>query len=197
MTFHRLPAYSLFDAILTAAGLPIYIYAPPYYAETYGVSLTGIAAVLFWLRLFDAVQESMVLEQLQSGIGSTAFITSAELDYIVKLNDQKRVVSYATLEAAPLKQSITLSDDEISAFFEMNKLQYRTEEKVKVNYIVVAMDDFADDALGQARRKSTSFVDDFMNDMANAKGGGQIFDMSNSLFMQMKRYVRLNAFLYF
>lgn len=97
-------------------------------------------------RLFDAVQESMVLEQLQSGIGSTAFITSAELDYIVKLNDQKRVVSYATLAAAPLKDGITLSDEEISAFFEMNKLQYRTEEKVKVNYIVVAMDDFADDA---------------------------------------------------
>lgn len=53
----RLPAYTLFGAILAAAGLPIYIYAPPFYAETYGVSLTGIAAVLFWLRLFDAVQD--------------------------------------------------------------------------------------------------------------------------------------------
>ncbi len=53
----RLPAYTLFGGILAAAGLPIYIYAPPYYAETYGVSLTGIAAVLFWLRLFDAVQD--------------------------------------------------------------------------------------------------------------------------------------------
>ncbi|MGR3434580.1 MAG: MFS transporter [Shimia sp.] len=53
----RLPAYTLFGGILAAAGLPIYIYAPPFYAETYGVSLTGIAAVLFWLRLFDAVQD--------------------------------------------------------------------------------------------------------------------------------------------
>ncbi|MEO0487450.1 MAG: MFS transporter [Pseudomonadota bacterium] len=53
----RLPAYTLFGAILAAAGLPIYIYAPPFYAETYGVSLTGIAAVLFGLRLFDAVQD--------------------------------------------------------------------------------------------------------------------------------------------
>ncbi|MEM9438579.1 MAG: MFS transporter, partial [Pseudomonadota bacterium] len=53
----RLPAFALFGAILAAAGLPIYIYAPPFYAETYGVSLTGIAAVLFWLRLFDAIQD--------------------------------------------------------------------------------------------------------------------------------------------
>ena len=56
-TRERLPAFALFGAILAAAGLPIYIYAPPFYAETYGVSLTGIAAVLFWLRLFDAVQD--------------------------------------------------------------------------------------------------------------------------------------------
>ncbi|MEO1703965.1 MAG: MFS transporter [Pseudomonadota bacterium] len=53
----RLPAYSLFGAILAGAGLPIYIYAPPFYAEAYGVSLTGIAAVIFWLRLFDAIQD--------------------------------------------------------------------------------------------------------------------------------------------
>jgi len=53
----RLSAFAIFGAVLAAAGLPIYIYAPPFYAETYGVSLTGIAAVLFWLRLFDAIQD--------------------------------------------------------------------------------------------------------------------------------------------
>ena len=56
----RLPAWSLFGGMLAAAGLPIYIYAPPFYAQTYGVSLTGIAAVLFWLRLFDAVQDPLL-----------------------------------------------------------------------------------------------------------------------------------------
>ena len=68
----RLPAYSLFGATLAAAGLPIYIYAPPFYAETYGVSLTGIAAVLFWLRLFDAVQDpalGWISERLGSARG--------------------------------------------------------------------------------------------------------------------------------
>lgn len=56
----RLWAFSSFGAILAAAGLPIYIYAPPYYAETFGVSLTAIAAVLFWLRLFDAIQDPVL-----------------------------------------------------------------------------------------------------------------------------------------
>ena len=56
----RLPAFSLFAAMLSGAGLPIYIYAPKYYADTYGVSLTALGAVLFGLRLFDVVQDPVL-----------------------------------------------------------------------------------------------------------------------------------------
>ena len=67
---HRLPAYSLFAAVISAAGLPIYIYAPKYYADTYGVSLTALGALLFALRLFDVVQDPVlgwISERLQQG----------------------------------------------------------------------------------------------------------------------------------
>ncbi len=66
----RLPAYSLFAAVIAAAGLPIYIYAPKYYADTYGVSLTALGALLFGLRLFDVVQDPVlgwVSERLRAG----------------------------------------------------------------------------------------------------------------------------------
>ncbi len=56
----RLPAFSLYAAVLSGAGLPIYIYAPKYYADTYGVSLTALGAVLFGLRLFDVVQDPVL-----------------------------------------------------------------------------------------------------------------------------------------
>jgi GPH family glycoside/pentoside/hexuronide:cation symporter len=65
---NRLPAYSLYAAILSGAGLPIYIYAPKYYADTYGVSLTALGALLFGLRLFDVVQDPVlgwISERLQ------------------------------------------------------------------------------------------------------------------------------------
>lgn len=66
----RLPAYSLFAAVIAAAGLPIYIYAPKYYADTYGVSLTALGALLFALRLFDVVQDPIlgwISERLRAG----------------------------------------------------------------------------------------------------------------------------------
>ena len=54
-----LPSFALFGGFLAAAGLPIYIFAPTFYAENYGVGLTAIAAVLFWLRLIDAIQDPL------------------------------------------------------------------------------------------------------------------------------------------
>lgn len=56
----RLPSYALFAALLACAGLPIYIHAPKFYVDEYGVSLTALAAVLFGLRLLDVVQDPLL-----------------------------------------------------------------------------------------------------------------------------------------
>ncbi len=55
-----LPAYAVFAALLAAAGLPIYIHAPKFYVDDYGVSLAALGAVLFGLRLFDVVQDPLL-----------------------------------------------------------------------------------------------------------------------------------------
>lgn len=56
----RYPAYTGFAAVLSGAGLPIYIYAPKYYADTYGVSLTVLGLVLGGLRFFDFIQDPLL-----------------------------------------------------------------------------------------------------------------------------------------
>ena len=45
----QLQAYALFAALLAAAGLPIYIHAPKFFVDEYGVSLTALGIVLFGL----------------------------------------------------------------------------------------------------------------------------------------------------
>lgn len=52
-----LPGYAVFAAMLASAGLPIYIHAPKFFVDTYGVGLTALAGILFALRLFDVVQD--------------------------------------------------------------------------------------------------------------------------------------------
>lgn len=64
MTFNAaralgLPRYAVFAAVLSAAGLPIYIHAPKFFVDTYGVSLGALATALFFLRLIDVVQDPL------------------------------------------------------------------------------------------------------------------------------------------
>lgn len=49
--------WSLFAATLAAAGLPLYIHAPAFYAETHHIGLAALGAVLGLIRLIDVVQD--------------------------------------------------------------------------------------------------------------------------------------------
>lgn len=46
--------------MLAAAGLPIYIHAPKFYVDNYGVTLSQLSLALFALRLVDVVQDPLL-----------------------------------------------------------------------------------------------------------------------------------------
>lgn len=55
-----LPRYGLFAGFLAFAGLPIYIHAPKFFVDEYGVSLAAIGGALLALRLFDFLQDPLL-----------------------------------------------------------------------------------------------------------------------------------------
>ena len=52
--------YALFAAPLAAVGIPIYIHAPKYLADSYGFSLTSLGIIFLCLRLVDVVQDPLL-----------------------------------------------------------------------------------------------------------------------------------------
>ncbi|WP_101068368.1 MFS transporter [Roseovarius salinarum] len=73
----RLPSYALFAGLLAAAGLPLYIHAPKFYVDAYGVSLGALGGVLFVLRLADVVQDPLLgrlAERLRHRRGSSVAV---------------------------------------------------------------------------------------------------------------------------
>ena len=52
--------WSLFAAMIAMAGLPIYIHAPKFFADSYGVSLTALGLTLGVLRFIDVVQDPLL-----------------------------------------------------------------------------------------------------------------------------------------
>ena len=61
-TLHRktLMAVGLFGVMLGAVGLPIYLHAPKYFSDIYGVSLVSLGVIMFVLRLIDFAQDPLL-----------------------------------------------------------------------------------------------------------------------------------------
>ena len=53
----KLLSFSFFAVMLGIAGLPVYIHAPKFYIDTYGISLSFLGVALFLLRLVDCLQD--------------------------------------------------------------------------------------------------------------------------------------------
>lgn len=60
ISYSNIFLYGLIAMPLAFAGLPLYIYAPDFYATEYGVSLAAMGGILLLLRLFDAVQDPFI-----------------------------------------------------------------------------------------------------------------------------------------
>lgn len=65
-----LVAVGLFGVMLGAVGLPIYLHAPKYFSDTYGVSLALLGAIMFVLRVVDFIQDPLLGRLSAIGIAS-------------------------------------------------------------------------------------------------------------------------------
>ncbi|MEM9210987.1 MAG: MFS transporter [Pseudomonadota bacterium] len=57
MTATRFPQFSLFAGMLAFAGLPLYIHAPKFFADKYGLSLSLLGGALLAVRALDFIQD--------------------------------------------------------------------------------------------------------------------------------------------
>lgn len=79
----NLSAYALFAGVLSAAGLPIYLHAPKFFFDQYGVGLGALGSVLFLLRLLDVVQDPALgwvsgrLQRRRAGVVAVVGLTMA------------------------------------------------------------------------------------------------------------------------
>jgi len=87
---------------------------------------------------------------------TTGFSTEKELALLASVSEQTRDYYYLTLPAAPLKNEIVISDEDVSSYYEANAHQFMTEEQVVIEYIELQPSDLlrevsADDDLIEGR----------------------------------------------
>lgn len=83
----------------------------------------------------DYLRKEMTLNQLASALVATDFTLESELAATVKLQNQLRDIESVTLSAANFKSEVSVSEDEINEYYQLNQNQFMAPEMVALEYI--------------------------------------------------------------
>lgn len=127
----------LFETIRT---MPVFQQDGQFSSEAYQNQLAsqGYSATLFEQEL----RQSLLMQQIDKGIKTSAFLVPREQDRFRQLNNQKRSLSIVTLVNDV--QGQTVSDSEIEEYFEQQAGRYMNPAQVKIDYIELSIDKLKD-----------------------------------------------------
>ncbi|WP_318363239.1 peptidylprolyl isomerase [Enterobacter sp.] len=83
----------------------------------------------------QALRNQMVSQQLINAIAGTDFMLKGETDELATLVAQQRIVREAILDVNALAAKQTVTDQEITSYYEQNKNSFMAPEQFRVSYI--------------------------------------------------------------
>jgi len=85
----------------------------------------------------QALRNQLITEQLVNAVVGTDFVLTGEMDELIALISQQRVVREATINVDALAAKQTATEQEVSEFYARNKNDYIAPEQFKVSYILL------------------------------------------------------------
>ena len=81
--------------------------------------------------------DELMVVQLKMGVMSSNFTTPEAVNDLDNLYNQTRTVSWLTLGSGVAEKLISVSDDDIAAYYNSHSNDYKTKEQVKVDYLLL------------------------------------------------------------
>ncbi|NOQ81991.1 MAG: parvulin peptidyl-prolyl isomerase [Methylophaga sp.] len=107
-------------------------------AETYSMILARVG--LTPERYEADLLSDALRQELASNIQSSTVITQSTLDNILRLEKQTREIAYGVIPAYSLLDQISVTDDEIQAYYDQYQSNYLAPERVSVDYVELSVD---------------------------------------------------------
>ncbi len=82
-----------------------------------------------------STRNSLLTDQLLSGLGGTVFVTAGELDRAYRLQNQKRDFEYLIVSAKPFESTVNIDDEQIQAYYDRHADDFVVPERVKLSYL--------------------------------------------------------------
>ncbi|MCG6969203.1 MAG: SurA N-terminal domain-containing protein [Gammaproteobacteria bacterium] len=91
------------------------------------------------------LQRAILTQQLHSGVSTSAIVPQAELDRLLKLENQTRDVDHLLLKADRFKDEADASEDALQQYYEQHRDEFMTPEQVSIEYVELKSTDLGKD----------------------------------------------------
>jgi len=94
----------------------------------------------------QTLRNELRLQQMQSAIVNSSFVTGEEVRNLAALNEQTRDISVLTFNVEHFSTAANPTEDEIKQYYEKNLQRFMMPEKIKVDYVEITSDALAEAA---------------------------------------------------
>ena len=91
----------------------------------------------------NSIATQLLLGQFSDGINSSAFVSDEEVKRVIQLIKQKRDISYSIVKAENFLDKISVTDEEITNYYQNFQDQFKNPEQIKLAYIEISRQDLA------------------------------------------------------
>ena len=93
----------------------------------------------------EFLRQQLVLSQIANAYSSSNFVTEAELNRLAELIGQTRNFRYISVILGARTLGLAISDDQIAAYYESNKVDFIDEESLVVRYVILDKDEISEE----------------------------------------------------
>jgi peptidyl-prolyl cis-trans isomerase D len=86
------------------------------------------------------LRQTILLNQVVSGIIGSAFALPNELDNAIILAKQRRDILFSIIPEAKFRREITVTNNELLRYYQQHQSEFKTPAKVKINYVELSLD---------------------------------------------------------
>lgn len=85
----------------------------------------------------------LLIQELPAAVSSSVIVTDADIDRWLRVQMEKRQISFATIQSQSFSDDVSIAESEIEAFYDENQGQFMRPERVSVEYIELDTRDMA------------------------------------------------------
>ncbi len=111
-------------------------FSPERYKQV--LSMQGFSPQLFRQLL----RSDLLIDQLNSGVSNSVFLTDVQRNTVIRLGDQKRSFHYVTLSTDYFAEKAEIAQADIEQYYQDNSAKFKTTESVRFAYLELKESDF-------------------------------------------------------